>query len=109
MFYLATNRLKEYFYLSKAGFYLQQTLVNSGVGRTEEKSRRTTGVNAVYPQGNCITFNMELIKNACLSTIKSLRLDKAFTFPVQKLVCLFSFQDEAIRYDVHTAQQYLSA
>lgn len=49
---------------------------------------------------------MELI-NACLST-KSLRLDKAFTFPVQKLVHMFPFQDEAIRYDVHTAQQYLS-
>lgn len=66
-------------------------------------------MNAVYPRGNRITLNVELIKNACLSTKKSLRLDKAFTFPVQKLVCLFSFQDEAICYDVHTAQQYFSA
>lgn len=78
------------------------------MGRTEEKSRWTTGVNAVYPQGNCMTLSIDFTKNACLSTKKSLRLDKAFTFPVQKLVCIFSFQDEAIPYDVHTAQQYLS-
>lgn len=66
--WLQAVRLKEYFHLSKVGFYLQQTLVNSGVGRTgEEVSRWTTGVNAVYPRGNCITLNIELI-NACLST-----------------------------------------
>lgn len=68
--WLRAARLKEYFHLSKAGFFLQQTLVNSGVGRTEEKSWWTTEVNAVYPRGNCITLNIELTKNACLSTKK---------------------------------------
>lgn len=63
--WLQAVRLKEYLHLSKTGFYLQQTLVNFGVGRTEEKSRWTTGVNAVYPWGNCITLYTELI-NACL-------------------------------------------
>lgn len=66
--WLQAARLKEYFHLSKAGFYLQKTLVNFGVGRTEEKSRRTTGVNVVYPWGNCITLYIELI-NACLKKV----------------------------------------
>lgn len=52
-------------------------------------------MKTVYPQGDHITCNIKLIKNACLST-KQLRLfDKAFTFPVQKLINIFSFQDEA--------------
>lgn len=64
-------------------------------------------MNTVYPQGNHITHNIKLIKNACLSTKKLRLFDKAFTFPVQKLICIFSFQDEAnIWYKVHTAQQY---
>lgn len=80
--WLLAIRLKEYFHLPKASFYLQPTLVSSG----EEDHRMDQRAGYSYPQGSYITCNIELIKNACLSTknylIKSLHF-------LSKNLCFF--------------------